>query len=72
MLSFHIFPIYRVEKYDIPGTVGISNPVSRNFKTQIPDIPSKKVANPAEHTAGEMFTNKYAHKYYLTKKLITI
>ena len=46
-LSFHIFPVYRVEKKDIPGTVAVSNPVSRNFKTRFPVIPSQKVANPA-------------------------
>ena len=26
--------------------VGISNPISRNFKTQFPDIPSTKSENP--------------------------
>ena len=27
--------------------MGVAHPVSRNFKTHFPDIPSKKVANPA-------------------------
>ena len=31
----------------IPGTVGVSHPISRNFKTQFFDIRSKKVLNPA-------------------------
>ena len=46
-LSFHIFPVYRVEKVRHSRYLGLSNPISRNFKTQFPDIPSQKVANPA-------------------------
>ena len=42
--SFHIFPVYRIEKL-IPGSVGVSHPVSRNFKSHFPNIPSKKVVN---------------------------
>ena len=30
-----------------PGTVGVSHPVFRNFKSHFPNIPSKKLANPA-------------------------
>ena len=29
-----------------PGTVGVSHPVFRNFKSHFPNIPSKKLANP--------------------------
>ena len=31
--------------------MGVSHPVSRNFKTYFPDIPSKKVANPRPEKA---------------------
>ena len=44
---FIFFPFTEQKNQDIPGTVGVSNPVSRNFKTQFSNIPSQKVANPA-------------------------
>ena len=36
--SFHIFPVYRIEKL-IPGSVGVSHPVSRNFKSHFAQYP---------------------------------
>ena len=47
MRSFHIFPVYWIEKLrHSQYTVGIAHPISCNFKTHFPNIQSKKVENP--------------------------
>ena len=62
--------------------MGVSNPVSHNFKTQFPDISSQKVANPASRkspagplrldhspTAGSQMTNPYVEAFTLNMEI---